>query len=323
MIAAALLLFWVPSAEASVTRYLTGNAGDVDPVLSGPVFNLGGGGADVDAAFQALIDGVRGCTDCAATVDVVILRTSGADGYNASVAAMAGVDSVETLVVTRARDASKGVDTVRDAEVVFFAGGDQCTYVTVFGGAVRDAVASVVARGGGVGGTSAGMAIQAPTVYDGCVSSAVSATVLADPYDRSVTFTTDFFHWPVLHGVITDTHFVARDRMGRLMVFLSRQLADGRSDVGRDVAIGLAADEASSIVIDRAGLATVMGTGDSYVVIADSKPEVCSATKPLTHRGFRVWRLSPGDTFDLSDRPTDGYTRIDVVDGVLSADPYR
>jgi hypothetical protein len=36
-----------------------------------------------------------------------------------------------------------------------------------------------------------------------------------------------------------------------------------------------------------------------------------------------VWRLSPGDTFDLSDWPTDGYTVVDVVDGVLSADPYR
>jgi cyanophycinase-like exopeptidase len=232
---------------------------------------------------------------------------------------MAGVDSVETIVVTRARDASKVVDSVRAAEVVFFAGGDQCTYTTLFGGVVRDAVASVVARGGGVGGTSAGMAIQAPTVYDGCVGSAVSAVVLADPYDRSVTFSYDHFHWPVLAGVVTDTHFVARDRMGRLMVFLSRQLADGRTNL----AIGVAADEASSVFIGRNGVATVMGIADSYVVIADGKPEVCLRNKPLTYRGFKVWRLSPGDTFDLSDWPTDGYTVVDVVDGVLSADPYR
>lgn len=316
---AALLVFGISPAQAQVTRYLTGNGADVDPLLSGPVFDLGGGGADVASAFQALIDGTRGCTDCDATVDVVVLRTSGADGYNDFVAAMAGVDSVETLVVTRAGDASKVVDTVRDAEVVFFAGGDQCTYTTVFGGAVRDAVKSVVARGGGVGGTSAGMAIQAQFAYDGCLGSVVSAAALANPYDSSVTFTTDHFHWPVLSGVVTDTHFVARERMGRLMVFLSRQLADGRTDL----AIGLAADEASSLFIDRNGRATVMGTGDSYVVVADGPPEVCQPRKPLTHRGFKVWRLSPGDTFDLSDRPTEGFHSIDVVNGVLSADPYR
>jgi len=91
LITALLLVFGVAPADAKVTRYLTGDAADVDPPLSGPVFDLGGGGEDVAEAFQALIDGVRGCTDCAAKVDVVVLRTSGADGYNEFVAALAGV----------------------------------------------------------------------------------------------------------------------------------------------------------------------------------------------------------------------------------------
>ncbi len=116
------------SAQAKVTRYLTGNAADVNPTLSGPAHDFGGGGTDVDAALQWIIDQVRGCTTCTTKVDVVILRASGSNGYNDYIYAMNGVDSVESLVITSRRDASNAdvVATVNNAEVVFFAGGDQC-----------------------------------------------------------------------------------------------------------------------------------------------------------------------------------------------------
>ena len=91
-------------AEAKVTRYLTGNAADVSPALAGPAHDFGGGGTDVDAALQWMIDQVRGCTSCATKVDVVILRVHRVDGYNDYIYAMNGVDSVETLVITKATD---------------------------------------------------------------------------------------------------------------------------------------------------------------------------------------------------------------------------
>src|SRR3712207_2637156 len=88
------------AAAAKVTRYLTGDAADARPAkLHGPALNLGGGGRDVDAAMQWLIDEVRGCADCAVRIDVVVLRSSGGEGYNKYIHAMRGVDSVETLVV--------------------------------------------------------------------------------------------------------------------------------------------------------------------------------------------------------------------------------
>src|SRR5688572_19661317 len=122
------------AAAARVTRYLTGNAADVNPALFGPVLNLGGGGTDVDEALEWMIDQARGCTACAATVDVVILRASGADGYNQYIYDMGGVDSVETLVITKRSDADTAAveATILNAEVVFFAGGDQCNYNTYF-----------------------------------------------------------------------------------------------------------------------------------------------------------------------------------------------
>src|SRR4029453_14242518 len=146
-----LSLLVAAPVRAKITRYVTGNPADVNPTLAGPALNLGGGGTDVDAALPQMIDLARGCTSCAASVGVVILRASGADGYNDYVYAMNGVDSVETLVITKATEANSaaGVGTVASAEVIFFAGGDQCNYVTLFkGGALEAAVESVYARGG-------------------------------------------------------------------------------------------------------------------------------------------------------------------------------
>ncbi|HYH45262.1 MAG TPA: Type 1 glutamine amidotransferase-like domain-containing protein, partial [Thermoanaerobaculia bacterium] len=175
---ALLLVLALPlSSHAKVTRYLTGNAGDVVLSLTGPAHDLGGGGSDVDAALQWIIDQVRGCTSCTAKVDVVILRSTGSDGYNDYIFAMNGVDSVETLVITSRKDADTAAveATVRNAEVVFFAGGDQCDYVRNFKGSrVEAAVEAVYARGGGVGGTSAGSAIQGDFTYDGCSGSVTS-----------------------------------------------------------------------------------------------------------------------------------------------------
>ena len=101
-----VLLFSV-TAQAKITRYLSGNSVDVQPILAGPVLNLGGGGTDVDPAIQWMIDKARGCTNCAAKVDVVVLRVTGSNGYNASILAMNGVDSVESIVITKRSDATK------------------------------------------------------------------------------------------------------------------------------------------------------------------------------------------------------------------------
>ncbi|MDG0861097.1 hypothetical protein EXJ73_01235 [Pelomonas aquatica] len=95
---------------------------------------LMGGGTDVDDAFKAMIAKARGGT--ASTVDVVILRTSGSDGYNACLMAMNGVDSVESIVIkTRAgASAPEVLGLVNRADVLFIAGGDQSTYIAEWAG---------------------------------------------------------------------------------------------------------------------------------------------------------------------------------------------
>ena len=308
-------------AEAKVTRYLTGDAADVRPKLHGPVLNLAGGGTDVDAAMQSMIDETRGCTDCDAKLDVVILRSSGADGYNKYLHVMRGVDSVETLVITSPADAGQDevVNTVAAAEVVFFAGGDQCNYVKNFRATrLQRAVESVYRRGGAIGGTSAGEAIQGEFVYDGCVDGASAAEALADPYHKHVTFTYDFFRWRHMEGTITDQHLVARDRIGRTFAFIARQIQDGRA---RRV-LAVAVDEKTAVIVDRRGRARVHGATAAYFILGDHKPEVCRPGQPLTYSNFKIWKVPAGSSFDLRRRPKTGFYTISVTSGTLSRNPY-
>jgi cyanophycinase len=275
----------------------------------------------VDEALQWIIDQVRGCTNCPAMLDVVVLRASGADGYNQYIYEMNGVDSVETLVITRLRnpDAPAVESTIRNAEVVFFAGGDQCNYVESFQGtAVELAVESVYARGGGIGGTSAGLAVQGEFVFDACNGTILSREALEDPYDRRLSFTYDFFDWAHLDRIVTDSHFTARDRMGRTMAFLARQIQDDRTQA----ALAVAVDERTSLVVDRSGMATVIGEGAAYFVLADHPPEVCQPRTPLTYSHYKIWRVEAGGRFDLRNRPTRGYYLRSVENGVITQGPY-
>ena len=316
-----VLLAFAVAAEAKVTRYLTGNAADVQPTLTTATLNFGGGGTDVDPAIQWMIDKARGCTDCAAKVDVVVLRASGSNGYNAPIYAMNGVDSIETLVITDRRDALKSavVAAIQNAEVIFFAGGDQCNYVKNFKGtAIERAVKSVYRRGGSIGGTSAGLAIQSEFVFDGCQGSTISAEALANPYHSTISFTYNFFAWNNLQTTLTETHFAQRDRMGRLLAFLARQIKDGRSTT----AFGIAVNEATSVVVDENGTARVLGSGAAYFILADHAPEVCAAGQPLTYSNYKIWKVTPNQTFDLQNRPTTGFYQISVTNGVLSGNPY-
>lgn len=306
-------------AAAQVTRYLQGNPADVNRI-AGPVLNLGGGGLDVDEAIQWMIDQVRGCTDCTNKVDVVVVRASGGAGYNAPIAAMNGVDSVETLVIRSREDANRAdvADTIRNAEVLFFAGGDQCQYTRNFKGTgVETAVEFVYAKGGGIGGTSAGAMIQSDFVYNACSDTVESEDALADPYE-DILFTYDLFKWANLQNTIADTHFDRRDRMGRTMTFIARLIRDGIADNG----LAIAVNEGTSVLVDQKGLARVMGKGPAYFVLGDHMPEVCEPQTPLTFSNYKIWRVRNGDTFNLKNRPQTGYYLRSVTNGKIDSNPY-
>ncbi|NES81139.1 MAG: type 1 glutamine amidotransferase-like domain-containing protein [Moorea sp. SIO2B7] len=307
-------------AQAKVTSYLTGNVADVNSSLTGPVYDLGGGGSDVDEAIQWMINEVRGCTNCSTKVDVVIIRASGGAGYNEPIYDMDGVDSVETLVIHSREDANRAdvVNIVTNAEVIFFAGGDQCEYTRNFKGTqLENAIESVNKRGGGIGGTSAGAMIQSDLVYNACSDTVGTREALEDPYE-DILFTYNLFEWPNMKDTLVDTHFYQRDRMGRIMTFIARQLRDGISES----VLGIAVDEETSVVVDKNGLARVMGKNLAYFVLGDHIPEKCEPQKTLTFSDYKIWKLRKGDTFDLKNRSTQPDYLVSVENGRLTSDPY-
>lgn len=306
----------VPEPPAGLERWLVGDPADAVATPGGGVI-LMGGGPDVDAAFAWQRDRIGGG-------DVVVLRASGADGYNDYLFEdIGGVDSVETLIVdTTASAAEPYVRWAIDhAEAVFLAGGDQAVYLEAWkDGPVEDALAGAAARGAVLGGTSAGCAVLGDVVYGARNGSVFSDEALADPYDPYVTLERDFLALPALAGVVTDTHFAARDRMGRLLAFVARAWTDGLA--ARPVGLGV--DEGTALVIDATGTGTVMGDGAVYAVVPAAAPTTCAPGEPLAWSGVPVHALRAGDTIALPAATTSvPATPLSASGGALTpADPY-
>ena len=305
-----------PPPPPGLRRWLVGHAADVVTTTRSGLI-LMGGGTDVDAAFAWQRDRIGGG-------DVVVLRASGADGYNAYLHDdIGGIDSVETLLVNTAALAAEPYVawTIDHAEAVFLAGGDQAVYVEAWGGGpVAAALTAAYARGAVVGGTSAGTAVLGEVVYSARNGSVTSAEALADPYTVYVTLDRAFVSIAPLAQVITDTHFGARNRMGRLLAFLGRARVDGLA--ARPIGLGI--DEATALVIDETGLGTVVGSGAVYVVAPDAPPEACAAATPLAWTGVPYQTLRAGATIALPSGTTAAPTRtLDASGGFTDpADPY-
>lgn len=277
---------------------MSGNAIDVQTTPQGGALLAGGGTDSQDAMRWLLAQG--GARRGGGYGDVVVLRASGADGYHRMLIGL-GANSVRSFVITST--AAANTDAVRraitTAEVVFIAGGDQSRYVNFWSGtALQDAVNARVAAGYPIGGTSAGLAVLSQFVYAAFNVSSTSAKVLASPYDSSVTITNALFRVPLLSNLITDSHFMVRNRMGRLVGFLARLQQDGRSPAPRGIGI----DEKSAVGVTQTGMATVFGAGHgAYLLsVTNSATRICDATHPLTMTPVTTVRVPVGQHFDVS-----------------------
>ena len=140
-----------------------------------------------------------------------------------------GIASVETYVFSDRESASDPavLRSLKRADGIFLAGGDQSRYVRYWRGTpVGAALDAHVRAGKPLGGTSAGLAMQGEYLYgamDG--GSVISPHALADPLGPDNTIETDFLQLALLKGVITDTHFSERNRLGRLIAFVAQQKA--------------------------------------------------------------------------------------------------
>lgn len=151
---------------------------------------------------------------------------------------------------------------LEQASGVWIGGGEQARLTEVYlGTLVEDRLKALLARGGVIGGTSAGAAVMSRVMIVG----GRGAASLGQGFD-------------LLTGALIDQHFLRRNRVSRLLGALRE-----RPDL-----IGLGIDEGTALVVDvRTRRLRVIG--DSYAVAILADP---GAT--------RIDVLKPGDEADLN-----------------------
>lgn len=312
-------------STAGASIGLVGSIEDVTTITEAG-FVLAGGGKDVDAAMNWMIDRSGGG-------DFVIIRASGSTGYNDYLFELGELNSVETLLIDsreKAMDKETG-KKIREAEALFIAGGDQWNYVNYWSNSeVSNAIRYLIeVKKVPIGGTSAGCAVLSEFIFDARNDTVVSADALTNPYAQQVSVSKSFIKLPFLENTIADQHYSQRDRLGRHVTFMARMSKDFNVRNPK----GIAADERTAVCIDKDGNITVLGSGNAFFMINDgNKPEVCEAGKPLTwiskNKALRVYiyQATPEGTpaFNLTHWPKKNPNEYwSVSEGALTRFPLN
>ena len=315
LLSAALVAAW-PVLAAEAGHYVLGNLKARTPGAVQPGLLLMGGG---DRNFDAL----RWFMKKAGNGHIVVLRASqggeiGEEFFNE----VGGIQSVETFVFSDREQSNdpKLLAALKRADGIFLAGGDQSRYVRFWRGTpVAAALDAHVRAGKPLGGTSAGLAMQGEYLYgamDG--GSQISPRALADPLGADNTIETDFLHIASLKGIVTDTHFSERNRLGRLIAFVAK----GESLAGRPL-IGLGVDEDAAVAVEGDGSARVYATspmaGATVVRGGFAKQ---AEDEPMQQARVEALGVGTGSVLHLPDGRVDApmfQRQYAVRDGVLTA----
>jgi cyanophycinase len=313
---ALLCFFSFACSTPAKWKYLrTGNAAD-STVAPHPGFALMGGGKHQDPAFLWLCQRTNGG-------DFLVLSAHDDDAYmkkiNGEIKAVCPLNSVATISFEDRTDSedSKLIQIIDLAETIYLGGGDQSDYVRYWQDTpVQEALNRHIAAGKPLGGLSAGLAVMGEFSFSSMIDTIHSPDALANPYGNIVTLTRDFLRIPLLADTITDTHFVKRDRLGRLLVFMARILQDDWAKQIRAIAV----DENASLLVEPDGASQVVGEGPVYFLESTKPPEICAYRQPLTFTGISVQRVQPGKSFQIKkwSGDSDSYS-LSVTKGVVQA----
>ncbi|HZF16359.1 MAG TPA: isoaspartyl peptidase/L-asparaginase [Steroidobacteraceae bacterium] len=293
--------------------YHAGNLTAPTPGKTAPGMMLMGGGEWAAPAFHWFVEQ-------AGHGHIVFLRASYADDLqNGFLAEIGGATSVETIVFSDRSAASdpKVLDIVRHADGIFLGGGDQSRYVRFWKGTpLNELLDAHVRAGKPIGGTSAGLAILGAYSYGAMDGGSLKSTVaLKHPLGSAVTLVRDFLHLPYLANVITDTHFAARERQGRLIVMIARLAHEEKNPA----ITGIGVDESSALCIDASGIGRFYTRVNGYAWLIRPMREPDGLTRgPFNFRDIPVTLIGPDSALDLKtfevSRPVSRFS-LNVVDG--------
>ena len=324
---------WTQAQANGYEHFSIGDVAAKTPGHTAPGLLLMGGGREIVDAFKWF-------AAQAGHGHVVILRASGDDELqNWIYHDVGGVASVQTLIFHARAPASdpRVLAIIKHADGIFIAGGDQANYVRFWKDTPLDRLINAHVRAGKpLGGTSAGLAILGEWGYgamDG--GSITSPEALRDPDGPAVTLVDHFLALARLRGIITDTHFVQRDRLGRLLAFVARAAKDQHTAA----ITGLGVDQDSALLVDANGDARFLSwhtDGHAWLVVPSKMREVereggraaldaylknrAAPGKPLNLDGYVVTGIGTSSHLHLPDCAVENATfvrHIDVVNGRL------
>lgn len=196
----------------------------------------------------------------------------------------AGARRVATLSAVTPEElaAPENAALLAEARGVWFGGGRQWRFVDAYEGTPAvEAFRAVLARGGVIGGSSAGATIQGDYLVRG--SPLRNTIMMADGYKRGFAF---------LPGVAIDQHFAQRDRFRDLAA-----VVDAHPQL-----LGVGIDETTAIIV-QGSVAEVVGEHNVHLYLpktAPSKTEDDESETPSRSRtGKPDLTLAPGDRYDL------------------------
>ena len=359
-----------------------------------PSYVIMGGGPDVDQAFQWMIQraGIKPGTGgrfviirargteaynpyiyySNATGGTSTLPPVDQDGWIGG--AYLGLSSVETLVIPSAQAANDPTvnQIVARADVVFIAGGDQSDYIKYWKNTQLDwTLQKLGSNKVPIGGTSAGLAVLGQFDFAALQGTVTSTQALGNPFNRymildptpqtlspttqtSPTTAGGFLTPSPLFNTVLDSHLDERDRMGRLVTFVSRLIGTDNSTgcsggilvpkvttnslsptpkgdiIARGIGVGV---EAALLVSGDGGVdtpimaklvtnPTTTSSSAAYFLLPQNYPAQCLAGKPLsgvTTKVVKVDKSSP--LFNLSTW-SGGYApyTLKVTNGVMTSD---
>jgi cyanophycinase len=241
-------------------------------VEKGALVIVGGGGmpADVTKKFVELGGGENGL--------FVIFPTAMPDPLpDDSGAAFLKRYGAKNIVVISAREQNeleeaKNLETLSKATAIWFGGGRQWRFVDAYEGTrLHDLMKGVLARGGVIGGSSAGATIQGDYLVRG--APAGPHIMMCEGYERGLGF---------LPGVAIDQHFRQRNRFADMTALMKAY----------PQYLGIGLDEATAIVVSG-HTAEIMGRGEVHFYdrnkpVEDGRPD---------HESFKA-----GVKYDLKGR---------------------
>lgn len=289
----------------SAQFYRTGNSSD--KITQNHFYACLAGGGDDDgwgAGWKELLNSTN-------HGDVVIIRADESRGgyedwifNDTSHLNFPKVNSVTTIVLDSRDDGnnSKLLQVLKEAELLFFAGGDQSLYIDY----LKNTPAAKIIQSRidrfqlSIAGTSAGMAILGEFDYGAHFSSpaeedsnVTAEDVLKNPMGNFVDIDQNFIKLPFLNKTITDTHFSQREREGRLLGFMAKVMLSEKILIN-----GIGSDEETAICLDQNGLGKVLGNGNAYIVKPDVFPEI-NQDASLLFSPVKVFKLKNNDIFDF------------------------